>query len=62
MTYGKGVDNYLAVPDLPLNAQASAFDLPGGVILNGNIGTPSTFYTAADGEFREAVAEDLTHA
>ena len=46
MSYGKGVDNYLAVPDLPLNAQASAFDLPGGVILNGNIGTPSTFYTA----------------
>src|SRR3974390_1029976 len=62
MTYGKGVTNYMAVPDLPLNAQASAFDLPGGLILNGNIGAASTFYTAADGEFREAVAEDLTHA
>ena len=62
MTYGKGVNNYLAVPDLPLNAMASAFDLPGGVILDGQITKPSTFYTAADGEFREAVAEDLTHA
>ena len=62
MSCGKGVNNYLAVPDLPLNAPASAFDLSGGVILSGNIGSPSTFYSAADGEFREAVAEDVTRA
>ncbi len=43
MSYGKGVNNYLAVPDLPLNAQASAFDLPGGVILDGNIASASHF-------------------
>src|SRR5271165_3308392 len=62
MSYGPGVRNYLAVPDLPVNAQASAFDLPGGVILDGNISSAKTFYTAADTEFRHAVTEDLTHA
>src|SRR5512141_2130907 len=32
--YGKGVTNYLAVPDRPTVATASAFDLPGGTILD----------------------------
>ena len=62
MTYGGGVRNYLAVPDLPVNPQASNFDLPGGVILDGNISSAKTLYTAADTEFRHAVTEDLTHA
>ncbi len=62
MTYGGGVRNYLAIPDLPLNAEASAFDLPGGIIMDGNFGGVKTFYTAADTEFRHAVTEDLTHA
>jgi hydrogenase large subunit len=62
MSYGGGVRNYLAVPDLPLNAEASAFDLPGGVIMDGNLGGTKTFYTAADTEFRHAVTEDLAHA
>ena len=62
MAYGGGVHNYLAIPDLPLDAQASAFDLPGGIIMNGNLAGAKTFYTAADPEFRHAVTEDLTHA
>ena len=36
--YGAGVTNYLAVPDLPLDAAATQFDLPGGVIMGGNVG------------------------
>ena len=35
--YGRGVANYLAVPDLPLDAKATHFDLPGGVIQDGNL-------------------------
>jgi len=58
MSYGGGVRNYLAVPDLPQDAQASAFDLPGGVILDGNLAGAKTFYTAADTEFRHAIKED----
>jgi hydrogenase large subunit len=62
LSSGSGVRNYLAVPDLPVNAQASNFDLPGGVILDGNISSVKTLYTAADTEFRHAVTEDLAHA
>jgi len=59
--HGAGVKNYLAVPDLPRDSRASAFDLPGGVLLNG--GTSVTnFTTMADQPFRDAVSEDLTHA
>src|SRR5512146_2923295 len=35
LRYGAGVTNYLAVPDLPLDAKASTFDLPGGTIMGG---------------------------
>src|SRR5512137_1897757 len=37
LKYGAGVTNYLAVPDLPLDAKATRFDLPGGVIWNGDL-------------------------
>jgi hydrogenase large subunit len=59
---GKGVTNYLAVPDLPLDSAGSAYDLPGGIIMNGNIAGVHPFKTAADKEFREAVTEDVAHA
>src|SRR5579862_8374425 len=59
---GRGVTNYLAVPDLPLDTKASAYDLPGGYITNGNVGGVHAFKTASDKEFRESVSEDVTHA
>jgi hydrogenase large subunit len=59
---GGGVHNYLAVPDLPLDSAASSFDLPGGYIMSGNLSSVHAFKTAADPEFREAVAEDVTHS
>jgi len=33
--YGAGVTNYLAVPDMPTDAKATKFDLPGGIIMAG---------------------------
>ena len=36
--YGAGVTNYLAVPDLPLDATGTEFDLPGGTIMDGDLG------------------------
>src|SRR6185295_10899756 len=39
LTYGAGVTNYLAVPDLPTDASAKTFDLPGGTIFNGDLST-----------------------
>ena len=57
---GKGVNNYLAVPDLPLDA--GNYELPGGYILNGDIAGVHAFKTAADKEFRDGVSEDVAHA
>jgi hydrogenase large subunit len=56
---GGGARNYLAVPDLP---NGSGFDLPGGVILSGDLNAAKKFETAADPEFRRAVTEDATRA
>ena len=60
--YGRGVANYLAVPDLPVDAKATKFDLPGGVIMNGNLGSVRPIQDWHDQPIRAAVAEDLTHA
>jgi hydrogenase large subunit len=59
---GSGVRNYLAVPDLPLDSQGTAYDLPGGTIMNGNIAGVHPFKTASDKDFRDAVSEDVAHA
>ena len=59
---GKGVNNYLAVPDLPLDSAGTAYDLPGGTIMNGNISGVRPFKTASDKEFRDGVSEDVAHA
>src|SRR5207245_108100 len=37
--YGAGVQNYLAVPDLPLDSKRLAYDLPGGYITGGDLST-----------------------
>ncbi|HVI92649.1 MAG TPA: nickel-dependent hydrogenase large subunit, partial [Anaeromyxobacter sp.] len=37
LKYGAGVTNYLAVPDMPLDAKMTKFDLPGGIIWNGDL-------------------------
>lgn len=60
--YGRGVANYLAVPDLPVDAQATRFDLPGGVIMKGNLSSLRTINDWHDQTIRGAVAEDVTHA
>ena len=59
---GRGVANYLAVPDLPLDAKATKFDLPGGVIMNGDLASVRPILNWQDAEFRKAVTEDSTHA
>jgi hydrogenase large subunit len=61
-SYGKGVNNYLAVPDLPFDPRAIEFELPGGYILNGELGAVHPFRNHADPTFRAAIAEDVTHA
>ena len=62
LDYGRGVTNYLAVPDLPLDARATKFDLPGGVITDGNLRSIRPVLDWHEQAIRSAVAEDVTHA
>lgn len=59
---GRGVTNYLAVPDLPLDTKGTQYDLPGGYIMDGNVSGVHAFKTAGDLDFRQGVAEDVAHS
>ncbi len=62
LAYGKGVTNYLAVPDLPLDSKGTRFDLPGGTIFGEELKdfTPITSFN--DKYFRDNVAESIVHS
>ena len=60
--YGKGVTNYLAVPDFPLDAKGTTFDMPGGTIMNGDLKTIREIKTFDEPYFRENVSENIAHA
>jgi hydrogenase large subunit len=60
--YGAGVTNYLAVPDLPTDAAATQFDLPGGIITNRNVGSLRPITDWKDAYLRESVSESIAHA
>ena len=60
---GGGVTNYLAVPDLPMDAKSTQFDLPGGYILDGKCERRSRRSTRMRMRcFRQSVIEDVTHS
>jgi len=60
--YGRGVDNYMAVPELPLDETGESFDLPGGTIMGADLSTQRPISTFNDEYFREGVKESVTHA
>jgi len=60
--YGKGVTNYLSVPDLPLDTTGAQFDFPGGVIMNGDLATVQEIRTFNEPFFRENVTESIARA
>ena len=62
LTYGKGVTNYLSVPDLPLDTKGTQFDFPGGVIMNGDLGHVQEIKTFSEPFFRENVTECIARA
>jgi hydrogenase large subunit len=62
LKYGAGVTNYLAVPDLPVDAKASKFDLPGGTIMNGDISTVREIKSFEDPYFRDNVTESIARS
>ncbi len=62
LQYGRGVDNYLAVPDLPQDTKGETFDLPGGTIVGGDLSTVKPIRSFNDKYFINNVAEDITHS
>jgi hydrogenase large subunit len=62
LAYGKGVTNYLAVPDFPLDTKGTSFDMPGGTIMNGDLKTIREIKRFDEPYFRENVSENIAHA
>ena len=60
--YGKGVTNYLSVPDLPLDTKGTEFDFPGGVIMNADLANVKEIKTFGEPYFRENVTECIARA
>jgi len=60
--YGAGVTNYMAVPDLPLDAAGTKFDLPGGTIMDGDLDTFKPITTFGDKYFSDNVTEGIAHS
>jgi hydrogenase large subunit len=60
--YGAGVTNYMAVPDLPVDAKGTEYDLPGGTIMGGDLGTYRPIAAFGDSYFEENVTESVAHA
>ena len=59
---GKGVDNYLTVPDMPVDTRGTEFTLPGGYIQAGDLSSMKAIKTFGDSYFRDGVAESSKHA
>ena len=60
--YGAGVKNYLAAPDMPLDTAGTQFDLPGGTIMNGDLGSYQAITKFGDEHLRDNVEESIAHA
>jgi hydrogenase large subunit len=60
--YGKGVGNYLSVPELPLDTKGTTFEIPGGTILGTDTSTFKPITRFGDPYFRDGVKENVAHA
>jgi hydrogenase large subunit len=62
LKYGGGVTNYLAVPDLPIDASGTKFDLPGGTIFDGDLAGVKPITSFEDPYFQKNVTESIAHS
>ncbi len=56
-SYGKGIGNYLSVPEMPMDEQGTSFAMPGGYIKEGDPGSLRRINTYLDPFFEENVKE-----
>jgi hydrogenase large subunit len=62
LKYGSGVMNYLAVPDLPIDSKGTAFDLPGGIIMDGALSGVRPVKDHHDITITREITENVSHA
>ncbi|MCW9051833.1 MAG: nickel-dependent hydrogenase large subunit [Motiliproteus sp.] len=60
--YGKGITDYLCVPEMPLDGKGEKFNMPGGYISNGDLSTFKPITGFNDPYFIEGVAESTKHS
>jgi hydrogenase large subunit len=61
-TIGKGVTNYLAAPEFPLDEKGTAFETVGGYIPDGNLEAYKPITSFGDAYLRDNVAESVKHS
>jgi hydrogenase large subunit len=62
LPYGAGVTNYLAAPDMFLDAKGTMADMPGGTVMNGDLSTIKPITTISDEYFKSNVEESIARA
>src|SRR5262249_49863192 len=60
--YGKGITNYLAAPEFPLDEKGTKMVTPGGYIPDGNLEAMKPITTFGDAFLRDNVAESVKHS
>lgn len=60
--YGRGVTNYLSVPDFPTDTKGDAFSHPGGYIPDGDLGKFRQITSFREEYFRKGVQECVKHS
>lgn len=61
-TYGRGIVDYLSVPDIPLDGKGTKFALPGGYVADGSLDKYTSIKTFDDAYFRDGVSEAIKHS
>ena len=62
LPYGAGVTNYLAAPDMFLDAKATKSDMPGGTVMGGDLKSVKPIVGLNDSYFKENVQESIARA
>jgi len=62
LPFGAGVTNYLAAPDMFLDAKATTSDLPGGTVMGGDLASVKPIVGLNDAYFKENVQESIARA
>lgn len=59
---GRGIVDYLAAPDIPLDGKGETFALPGGHIADGDLGKFTPIRSFADDYLQKGVSEAVKHS